>query len=303
MRNRVVIIFLLLGLSLSYAAAQMHSALELSVGGGWSTLGYKVQPQHPDVNGSNQGSWGLQAHVGYAFFFTPNVGLGVGANFSHYGSAASLLGTARWDKVTDTEGEPYNHLVLIHSLLDKQDVYLVEIPLTLYVLFPMSEWLSFNIEAGAKYGIPLLSSASYQADVEHQGDYGIWGLNLNNVPGHGFYRESDFHGDYSVLYKNQISLFLKLGLDYEINRNVHLFGNIYGDYGLIKAMEGGETELGFQNDRPGMATLHSFMPAYNGIITTNNITAKSNPLQLGLELGLRFVFPHKKSYPCKCALY
>lgn len=302
MRNRILIIFLLSGLSLPLWA-QMHSALEISVGGGWSTLGYKVQPAQADVTGANNGSWGLQAHVGYAFFFTPHVGLGAGANFSHYGSEASLSGTAQWKGVADTEKETYNHLALIHSLRDKQDIYLVEIPLTLYFLFPLSYTLRFNAEIGAKYALPVLSSASYHADVEHQGDYGIWGLNLYNIPGHGFYRESDFHNDYAVAAKNQLSVFLKLGLDYEINTNIHLFGNVYGDYGFMNALQGGESELGFRNDRAGMEETHSFMPDYNGIISTNAISAKSNPIQVGVEVGIRFVFPHKKSYPCLCVRY
>ena len=48
MRNRIIILFLFVGLSLPIAA-QMHSAVEISVGGGWSTLGYKVQPKQEDV--------------------------------------------------------------------------------------------------------------------------------------------------------------------------------------------------------------------------------------------------------------
>ena len=302
MRNRILIIFLLAGLSLPIRA-EMHSAIEISVGGGWSTLGYKVQPTQADVTGTNKGSWGAQVHVGYALFFTQNVGLGVGANFAHYGANASLSGTARWEDVTDTEGEPYSHLTLIHSLKDKQDVYLVEIPLTLYLDFPLSDYLHFDIEVGAKYGIPVLKNASFQADIEHQGDYGIWGLNLYDVSDHGFYREREFHGDYSVSVKNQISLFLKLGLAYEISRNVQLFANIYGDYGFMDAVKSGEAELGFQNDRPGMASMHSFMPEYNGLTATNNISSKSHPAQVGLELGVRFVLPHRKTYFCRCMRY
>ena len=302
MCKRILIIFLFIGLSLPMAA-NMHSALEISVGGGWSTLGYKVLPKQAEVQGTNSGSWGAQAHVGYALFFTPNIGLGVGANFSHYGANASLSGVAQWKDVTDTEGERYNHLTFIHSLKDKQDIYLVEIPLTFYLVYPLTYHLSLNVEIGAKYGIPILSSASYQADVEHQGDYGIWGLNLQNVPGHGFYREQNFHQDYSVAIKNQVSAFLKLGISYEIGQDIHFFANIYGDYGLTSALFAGQTELGFQNDRAGMEAAHSFMPAYNGIITTNNISAKSHLTQVGLEVGIRFVFPHKVSYPCRCYRY
>ncbi len=299
MRNRIVIIFLLLGLSLPMTA-QMHSAVEISVGGGWSSLGYKVQPDQADVNGSNPGSWGAQVHVGYALFFTPNVGLGIGANFSHYGSTASFSGTAQWEGFTDTDGEKYNHLALIHSLKDKQDVYLVEIPLTFYFVYPITDLLSFNMEVGAKYGIPVMSSASFRADIEHQGDYGIWGLNLHEVNGHGFYREKNFHDDYPVSIPNQISAFLKLGIAYEFRKNMQFFANIYGDYGFTNTLKHGESALGFRNDRAGMETTHSFMPAYHGIITTNNISAKSHPMQIGLELGIRFVFPHKKTYPCRC---
>ena len=301
MRNRILIIFLSLGLSLP--AAQMHSVIEFSVGGGWSSLGYKVNSNQPDVKGSNNGSWGMQAHVGYALFFTPKVGLGIGANFSHYGSTAALSGTAQWEGIIDTDGERYNHLALIHSLRDKQDVYMVEIPLTFYFVYPITNDLSFNLEAGAKYGIPIMSSASFHADIEHQGDYGIWGLNLYNTQGHGFYRESDFHDTYSVSVKNQVSVFLKLGIAYQIKRNIQLFANVYGDYGFMNALPSGESDLGFRNDRAGMETIHSFMPAYNGITATNNISATSHPMQIGAEIGFRFIFPHKKQYPCRCYRY
>ena len=301
MRNQILIIYLLLGLSLPLTA-QTHSALEISVGGGWSTLGYKVQPHQADVKGTNKGSWGAQAHVGYALFFTPNVGLGVGANFSHYGANASLSGIAQWNDVTDTEGERYNHLTIIHSLNDKQDVYLVEIPITLYLSFPITDRLHVNLEAGAKYGIPILKNASFHADVEHQGNYGIWGLNIYDVPNHGFYRERDFNNTYSIAVKDQLSVFLKLGLAYDINRKMQFFANIYGDYGFKNIVTAGNTELGFKNDRAGMASAHSFMPDYNGIIATNNISSKSHPLQIGLEVGLRFIFPHKRVYSCRCML-
>ena len=302
MRNRILIIFLLWGLSLPMAA-QMHSALEVSIGGGWSSLGYKVKPAQAAVNGSNDGSWGLQAHVGYALFFTPHVGLGIGANFSHYGSNASLSGTAQWNGVMDTDGESYNHLTIIHSLKDRQDIYWVEIPLTFYFVWPIATDLSLQVEAGAKYGLPIMHSASYHADIEHQGDYGIWGMNLYDVPGHGFYRERDFQDSYPIRPKNQLSLFLKLGVSYEISRNIHLFGNIYGDYGVLNILQRGQNELGFQNDRSGMAKTHAFMPAYHGLLKTNSISSQSHPIQVGLEIGIRFVFPHKQSYPCKCMLY
>lgn len=303
MRNRILIILLfIVGLSLP-AAAQTSSALEVSVGGGWSTLGYKVVPTQADIKGSNSGSWGLQAHVGYAFFFTPHIGLGIGVDFSHYGANASLSGTARWNDVMDAEGESYNHLALIHSLRDQQDVFMVDIPLTFYFVYPITDDLGFNLEVGARYGIPVLSKASYRADIEHQGDYGIWGLNLHDVSGHGFYREPDFRNTYPIAVRNRIAGFLKLGLTYEINRNVQFFGNIYGDYSFTNVLQGGFSALGFRNDRAGMEDTHSFMTDYNGIIATDNISDKSHPIQIGVEVGIRFIFPHKQSYPCMCYSY
>lgn len=302
MRKRIIIIFLFMGLSLPMAA-QMHSAFEFSVGGGWSTLGYKVQPKQEDVKGANSGSWGAQVHIGYALFFSPNVGLGVGANFSHYGASASLAGIARWNDVIDTDGERYNHLAVIHSLKDRQDIYLVEIPLTFYFEYPLSDYLFFNLEVGAKYGIPVMRNASFRADIEHQGDYGIWGLNLYDVPDHGFYREGDFHDSYAIATRNQISAFLKLGLAYGINKKLQFFANIYGDYGFMNVFKSGEAALGFQNDRAGMASTHSFMPDYKGITATNYLSPSSQPIQVGVELGLRFIIPHKTTYPCRCRLF
>ena len=265
MRKRIALIVVMACIA-PVLRAQISSAIEFSLGGGWSTLGYKAQvPSQPDVYGSNNGSWGLQAHVGYALFFARYFGLGVGAEVSHIGSIATYGGTARWDD-TDSEGQNYSHLVAIHSLTDKKDVWYLEVPLTFYVLVPLSVDVSLNLEAGAKYSLPIRSSASYKTSFEHMGEYSPFGLLLYDIPEHGFYDVTDLSDSYTIMASYNVSAFLKAGIEYKLSTKTRVFANAYADFGCVNSLQ----------------------------------DISSKPIQAGLEVGIRFVFTHRNAYPCHC---
>ena len=73
------------------------SSLQFYLGGAYSSMGYRLQ------DGKNLGHAGGEVSVRYAYFFTPEWGLGIGADFSTYGSRAKLNTMHQWDGQTDTE--------------------------------------------------------------------------------------------------------------------------------------------------------------------------------------------------------
>ena len=119
--------FTIIGLLL-FAATSMYglsSFFEVSVGGGWSSLGYGLtNATQPGLTMSQGGSYGLGAHVGYGLQFNKYVGLGVGVDLSRYGANAKMNGVAEWQGVRDTDGELYNHLTTVHKWSDQQELYM-----------------------------------------------------------------------------------------------------------------------------------------------------------------------------------
>ena len=124
MRKITVIIALFILLPLWAAeTGRYHSrgnAFEITVGGGYSSLGYKVNKVADQLASKTSGSYSLQAHIGYNWFFCEYAGLAVGADIQHYGQKATLNGLLTWSGVTDNMGQ-YRVLDLVtHGLRDSR---------------------------------------------------------------------------------------------------------------------------------------------------------------------------------------
>lgn len=299
------LLFIVVLCSALTARAELSSMLELSIGGGWSSLGYKVSNDGL-VKGQQQGSYGFDAHIGYGLMFNRYIGLGIGADFAHYGSTVKLGGTAMWQGVTDTDGERYDHSTEINKWKDVQDIFMVEIPLSVYFRVPMAGGNSwFSAVVGAKVGIPVISGAKYSGELTHTAGYEPWQLILQDVRGHGFY-SSEMSDKYSISQKTSYAAFAKIGLETALDKKqrICLYGHIYATYYFANTLKfsGLSKELGFINDSkdPSMQEAHYFMQDYTSILDTKLVKQKSCPIGIGVEIGVRFRFPHPKKYPCHC---
>lgn len=255
--------------------------------------------KEPQLSVKESGSYAYGVHVGYAVQFHRNVGLGVGLDFSRYGSATSIQGDKMWMGVYDTEGEKYNHLLRIYSLTDQMQQYYLNIPLSLRFTIPMGR-TAFELQLGAKAGLPISSSATYQGDVEHIGDYSPWGMIVSNVPNHGFYRTQDVVGRYAMPKGLQVFAFAKLGLLIPLPRHLQLTAHVGVDYGVLSS------PVYSENSELGCSTgdvAHTFMPGYKGIFATHLADGTTHPLSLTAELGLRIVIEHVSRYDCRCYMW
>lgn len=282
--------------------AKTSSFFELSVDGGWSSIGYSLNSPQPTLTASQRGSYLYGAHLAYGLKLNRHFGLSLGADVHRYGGTAALDGALIWNKVKDTDGELYNHITKVYSLQDKQEAIFIEVPLALNFYVPLQEDLNLHFQLGARYAMPIASSASYKGDLEHIGDYSPWNLTLQqNVPGHGFYREPAFSGSYKMQVKSEVFAFAKVGLDKAFSQHVEGFVNATFNYGVLGAVRtGGTTDLGFRNDRPDQHTNHHFMSDYHGLLQTNVASSSARPLSVGVELGIRFLIPHKPQKICFC---
>lgn len=305
MRKRKFII-VLLALCYSVSGYSLSSFFEISGGGGWSSLGYGLKStDQPALNVSQNGSYGFNAHIGYGLQFTRNIGVGIGVDFARYGATAKIGGQAIWQGVTDTEGEMYNHIALINKWTDRQEIYMLEIPLSLYVRFPIATDVRIYGQIGAKACLPMIGKAHYSGSISHQGEYEPWMMTLTNIPNHGFYTSTVDRKYDLQMSKFTMAAFVKIGIEAPVDelRYVWIFGAITGSMHFMPAISSSPSAtIGWRNDTSDetMRQAHSFMSDYTSILNTTLISGHSWPCAVGAEIGIRLRIPHAKRYRSHC---
>jgi len=296
------LILLFFTLFCSHAWAGGYAVIEVGGGGGLSNMGYQTQTfDQSDLRIRSLSSYTYTAHVGLTYMIRPFIGISAGANFTRMGGGIGLEGAMRWNDVADTENERYNHIAQLNAWTEKQQLTLVEIPLSLCFGAGINQPVEFTGEVGVKIGLPLSGSSQLSGEVTHVGDYGLpWGMTLNQVRNHGFYTAA-FAGEPAIKTQMTYSLFLKAGIQVPLEQQkvVWFYSVVYGAYSLTNALQTGEAELGFANDDKGQESAHTFMAAYTSAIDTKYIKSV-HPIQAGLEIGLRFFLYPVDKYKCHC---
>ena len=306
MRKLTALIVLFITLPLWAATGARHSrghAFEVTVGGGYSSLGYKVTNITDNLASKTSGSYSLQAHLGYNWFFSEYVGLGVGVDMQHYGQQAKLNGTLSWSGVTDTNGEKYDHTLDINNWAEKQNYWAVEIPVSIVFSIPVQDKLYITAQVGGKYGLPLSGKYAGSGTLTHSGWYAPWGLTLTNIPNHGFYTEKGFSPKGTLPKKNYWTVFAKVGVAIPLVEHLDLLVQGYVNYAITAVGQSGRDDaIGFRNDRPGQEQAHYFMNNYTDLSNTAVINGAYKPWSAGLEIGVRYTIQTKKTnkYPCRC---
>jgi len=300
-RRLCVVVLIFLCACISAHAGGGFAVIELSGGGGWSSMGYlTTNSDQPALQLQSTSSYGYTAHVGLAYMIRPQIGLGIGADFTRVGGGIALSGEVRWNDVPDSENERYNHVCHLASWQETQQLLMVEIPIALRFGAGIGSAVEFTGEVGVRVGLPMRSPNSLSGTVTHLADYGPWDLHLQDVRNHGFYT-TEFSGNPALSTHTLYSAYLKAGIQVPLgeNRVTWFYAQVYGSYALTNAVTVGTAELGFRNDGTGQEAAHAFMADYTTIVDTKYIQSV-HPIQAGLEIGLRFHLAPRSKYPCHC---
>ena len=272
--------------------ADQGSSLQFYLGAAYSSLGYKLQ------DGQNFGHVGGEISLRYAYFFTPEWGLGVGVDFASYGSRAKLNTTIQWDGQTDSDGEIYTHRALTHNWQENQRIHMLSIPITAQYQHRFNDKVGIFAALGGFVGMPLLTHYNLVSGaVEHRGYYPQWQLELYGLNNHDFYTEhvgEDFDKQPQPLALKRIAAGVKidLGLIFPLNPQIDLFAGLYGSV-VCNDIQSDQHELGWQQTERNDYRQHAFMPEYQGLVNSN-YTHAVRPWAAGLKIGLH-VRPPKKA--------
>lgn len=272
--------------------ADQGSSLQFYLGGAYSSMGYALQ------DGQNLGHIGGEVSVRYAYFFTPEWGIGVGADFSTYGSRGKLNTMIQWDGQTDTEAEKYDHRAVTHDWEEDQRTYMLSIPLTAQYQHRFNDKVGIFAAIGGFVGMPLISNYRLVSGaVEHRGYYPQWNLELYNLANHDFYTEyigEAFAKDQHPLTLKPIAAGVKadLGALIPLNPQLDLFAGVYGSV-VCNDLQSEQHALGWQQASLSDYRQHPFMPAYQGI-ANSTYTNAVRPWAVGIKIGVHFR-PAKKA--------
>ena len=272
--------------------ADKGSSLQFYLGGAYSSMGYKLQ------DGSNLGHIGGGISVRYAYFFTPEWGLGIGVDFTTCGSRGKLNTTLQWDGQADTEGENYNHRAVTHDWKEDQRTYMLSIPLTVQYQHRFNDKVGIFAALGGFAGMPLISNYRLVSGaVEHRGEYPQWGLELYGLNNHDFYTEQigeAFTKESHPLALKKIAAGVKadLGVIIPVNEKIDLFAGVYGSV-VCNDLQSEQHALGWQQAGYDDYRKHAFMPAYQGL-ANSTCTNAIRPWEAGIKIGIHFR-PAKKA--------
>lgn len=304
-RYRLLFILGLIWAVNSSLFARVTSVIEIAAGGGWSTLNYAVSSPIEGLNVRQNGSWSVTAHSEYIIMFNRYIGIGAGVDITHYGAITAIDGRMQWTGVTDTDGEVYNHHLSITGWRDKQDVWFLQPGLFIHADIPVGDNIAITFAGGGRYGLPIAQRMSYGGTTCHTGVYPQWGLTLSEMENHGFYTTTATMQTTDWKANRMIDLVLRAGVQYHIGRYTALMVRAWVACGVTDALRiiSSNQTLGFANDKPGMEKIHYFMNDYTSVLATNLVTdPHSKPIAAGLEIGVRWIFPHpsKRTNICRC---
>ena len=122
---------------------------------------------------------------------------------------------------------------------------------------------------------------------------------------HGFYTATASMQTTDWKANRMIDLVLRAGVQYHIGKYTALMVRAWVACGVTDALRiiSSNRALGFANDKPGMEKIHYFMNDYTSVLATNLVTdPHSKPIAAGLEIGVRWIFPHpsKRTNICRC---
>jgi outer membrane protein OmpA-like peptidoglycan-associated protein len=272
--------------------ADQGSSLQFYLGAAYSSMGYTLR------DGQNFGHAGGEASIRYAYFFTPEWGLGLGVDFTTYGSRAKLNTTLQWGGQTDSDGEQYNHRAVTHDWQENQRIYILSIPLTIQYQHRFNDKVGIFAALGGFAGLPLISNyALVSGMVEHRGQYPQWNLELYNLANHDFYTEhigEDFTKEQQKLSLKTIAAGVKLdlGVLVPLTGQLDLFAGVYGSV-VCNNLQSEQHELGWQQSGRNDYRQHAFMPEYQGLANSTYANA-IRPWAAGIKIGIHFR-PAKKA--------
>lgn len=268
--------------------SQLSHEFTLHAAGGISELQYDVSA------GERKTGFGANAGLGYAFFFSPNWGVGTGVGLMWMNTKYELPGFT--DAYAANDGtDNFELRYTMNGYTEKQRVLNVNIPLMLK--FQTNGRTKFYASAGAKVGFPV--HATYKSQAVGFTTSGYYPQYNNELFGPAFMGFGQFEGEEKkgdLHLKTMCMLSAEAGVKWKLAANRSLYTGAYIDYGLNNISDEVQDRrlLVYNNENPADFGYRSVIASRSdGQVFTDKIV----PFSVGIKIALAFGKSSKKEKP------
>ena len=269
--------------------AQHDHEFSVYSGGGLSALKYKV------TLGDQNLGFGGHLGLGYHFFFSPNWGLGTGAELGFYNTKFNLDNLMIRYMTTDMQNVSFEFRSTANNYQEKQHAMMLQIPLMLQYQTNKPDKRQFFAAAGAKAGIPLKGKYRATADLVNSGYYAHENALYDTQEFMGFGKFAGRKDNGVLDFKTAFFLSAEAGIKWMLNDKWSLYTGVYVDYGLNNIVETGHAPslpaiVAYNRTNPTDFSINSIVKSQ--YTQSNNVpqtfTDKITPIAAGIKLRLAF---------------
>ncbi|MDR0231547.1 MAG: OmpA family protein [Dysgonamonadaceae bacterium] len=259
---------------------QPRNEIGISAAGGLSTLQYDLSA------GKHKNGFGGQAGVSYTFFFSPNWGIGTGAEIALYQAKTKLLNfTDSYNVLGATVADNYTYSFVINEYSEALQAFYINIPLMLQ--YQTNGKHKFFAALGGKIGFPIQASAETgDYSVSTQGYFPAEGRTYDDLPQFGFGTYNYAGKKTDLDFNLNLMASAELGVKWKIGSRNALYTGIYADYGF--------NNLQKTNDKTFVQSAQSAENPQMSPMVEAQFTDKITPLAVGLKI--RFAFGTGKNF-------
>lgn len=188
-------------------------------------------------NGAINPGTGYQFSIDGKYFFSTNLGIGIGAGYAAYASQSELKSYSSHTPAVDDEAESFEYRVTAGSVKEKQQLAAIEIPVFLAYRKAISSEIRLHGSLGLKVSLPV--TATYrctEGTIETRGYYESYSVEFYDMPNHGFEKidKVNYSGDLNT--SMAYSLFAGVGISLPAGKMGINIG-VYGSYGLSSVLK------------------------------------------------------------------
>ncbi len=263
------------------------------LGAGYGGIDYRL------TDGKNIGFVSGLGQINYAYFFTPEWGIGAGIDLANYTATGTSNTLLTWPGVSDSDGETYTHRAQLNDWKERQNLLSVGIPITAQY----QHWWKKNgkdgddkigifAEAGVKVGFPFASTYAVKSgSVNHTGWYERWGLELDHL--HEFSEQQSASESGKFTTNPTVAATASVGALFPLKKNLDLMVGLYFNYSINSCHKASSDALGFYTEGASPDYYSGFMNQYKGLPNSTQIEAM-RPYAVGVKVGLHWHYVKKE---------
>lgn len=289
MKKSIAIIALLCVILSLPAQRRKPAYIEVELGGGFTSFPYdKGKKQF--VRG---GVFDIGARYSLLFNGREGWGISTGLGFSTFQGGIVLNENYAFPAI-DSEGDPYELRVKVQNWNERQHIYYINIPLSVFYQQKPRLGSGWITSLGLKLYMPLAGSYNVPTGgLTTAGYYEQWGGTLlENLPQHGFGYYEGFNPKGKIKANFLVSAQFLFGGIIHIDRKNEAFIAGYIEHGFYDMINPNKDVPLF---RSASQDLGKFTGEYSGYYLSS-MSQNTIPLMIGVRIGWRFKDIHK----CNC---